>query len=134
MAQPTQNHFETLTDLAQNALDKVSLSRLDFNPDRAIWEVHGSLGEFEIRLKEIFSQAGRMYSYYVIKSGEVVVGFDNYPDRRALQQKYGQDISAHLSELVPHKHGPRKVSLELTEEMTVEAFLEYLREQVIFSC
>ncbi len=69
-----------------------------------------------------------MYSYYLIHDNEVVVGFDNYPDRRALREKYGQNFKFHLSELVAHKHGPRKETLELTEEMTVEKFLEYLKE------
>jgi hypothetical protein len=55
-----------------------------------------------------------------------VVGFDNYPDRRALQQKYGQNYKAYLSELIPHKHGPGKTTLELTVEMTMEQFLNYL--------
>ena len=64
MAQPTRRYFTALTGLAQNALDEISLQRLLLRPDRAIWEVHGSVGQFDIRLKEIFNQSGRMYSYY----------------------------------------------------------------------
>jgi hypothetical protein len=131
MAQPTRRYFTTLTDLAQNSLDKISLRRLLLEPDRVIWEVHGSVGQFDIRLKEIFNQSGRMYSYYIISAGQVVVGYDNYPDRRALQQKYGQGFTAHLSELIPHKHGVRKTTLELTEAMTVEVFLDYLHREII---
>ncbi len=126
MAQATRSYFTTLTVLAQNALDRISLDRLDFNPDRIIWEVHGSSGQFDIRLKEIFNQSGRMYSYYVLDDNGVVAGFDNYPDRRALRLKYGQEFKFYLSRLIPHKHGPGKTTLELTEEMTVEAFLDYL--------
>ena len=112
MEAPTRSYFSALTAFAQDAIDSVSLSRLDFNPNRTIWEIHGRLGQLDIRLKEIFTQSGRMYSYYVIDLGEVLVGFDNYPDRRALEQKYGQDFRTHLCELIPHKHGLCKVTLE----------------------
>ena len=95
MAQPARRYFTTLTALVQDTLDTIRLDRLHFNPDQVIWEVHGSLGEFDIRLKEIFTQSGRRYSYYVVKAGQVVVGFDNYPDRRALRRKYGERF--HLS-------------------------------------
>ena len=127
MAQPTRRYFASLTSLVQEALYKVSFNRLDFNPDRVIWEAHGSLECFDIRLKEIFTRSGRMYSYYIIKGDDVVVGFDNYPDRRALRQKYGRGFTAHLSQLIPHKHGARKTTLELTSEMSVELFLDYIQ-------
>jgi len=131
MAQPTRRYFATLTALVQKFLHNVSFQRLNSNPDRVIWEVHGSWERFDIRLKEIFNQSGRMYSYYVLKEDGVVVGFDNYPDRRALRQKYGQDFTAHLSELIPHKHTAHKATLELTSEMSVEGFLDYFRAKVI---
>lgn len=101
MAQPSRRYFAALTDLVQAALDEIRFTRLHFNPDRVIWEIHGSWGEFDIRLKEIFTGAGRMYSYYAISDGRVVVGFDNYPDRRVLRQKYGADFTTHLSQLIP---------------------------------
>jgi hypothetical protein len=131
MAQPSASYFSTLTDLVQPFLEKVNVQRLDLNPTRALWEVQGNKGHFDIRLKEIFSSTGRMYSYYVLVQGQVLVGFDNYPDKRALQQKYGQDYQQHSSELVPHRHGHLKVSLELTKEMTVEDFLAYVKETLI---
>ncbi len=84
MAEPTRSYFETISSLVQNAFDSISLKRLDFNPYRSIWEVHGSLGESDIRLKEIFTQSGPMYSYYVIREDDVIAGFDNYPDTRML--------------------------------------------------
>ncbi len=126
MALPTQNYFATLTQLTEQVLDEVSWHQLDFNSDRALWEIHGSFKQYRIRLKEIFSQSGRMYSYYVIRENKVMVGFDNYPDRRALQQKYGQYYKRHIGKLVPHQHGERKITVQLTEEMTVEMFLDYL--------
>jgi hypothetical protein len=130
MAQPPRQYFASLTILVQVTLDKTSFTRLHFNPDRAIWEVHGFWEGYDIRLKEIFTELGRMYSYYVINDGQVVVGFDNYPDRRVLRQKYGAEFTAHLSQLIPHKHGARKITVELTETMDVKKFLDYLDTEI----
>ncbi len=129
MARPARNYFITLTNLIQSTLDEVSLTELDISSERAIWKIHGTVGEYKVRFKEIFNQSGRMYSYYLIHEDEVVVGFDNYPDRRSLRKKYGPDFKLHLLELIAHKHGPRKETLELTEEMTVEKFLNYLKKE-----
>ncbi len=85
-------------------------------------------GHLHIRLKEIHTSTERLYSYYVLKENEVIVGWDNYPDRQVLRQKYGRDFHRHLFESVPHKHGFRKTTLELTEEMSVAVFLEYFNE------
>lgn len=130
MAQPPRQYFATLTTLVQATLDTIDFTRLHFNHDRAIWEIHGSWKEFDIRLKEIFTESGRMYSYYVISTGQVVVGFDNYPDRHVLRQKYGTDFTAHLSQLIPHKHGVHKTTIELTETMDIKKFLDYLCAEI----
>jgi hypothetical protein len=58
MAHPTSTYFEQLTNLVRQTLERISLNRLDVNPERAIWEMHGSWKEFAIRLKEIFTSAG----------------------------------------------------------------------------
>ena len=131
MAQPTPEYFAALTELVEQTLDKISLKRLEYNPQRALWEVHGVMAQFTVRCKEIFIQAGRMYSYYVIEGDNVAMGFDNYPDRQALQQKYGQAFMAHLDELIPHKHGPGKTTLELTEDMMVERFLSVVCQELL---
>ncbi|NJN98736.1 MAG: hypothetical protein HC875_33925 [Anaerolineales bacterium] len=122
----TRDYFAALISLTQSALTNTTVIQLDFTLDRAILEIHGQLGQLDIRLKEIVKPAERLYSYYVVARGKVVVGFDNYPDRRALQQKYGQDFKNHLSELIPHQHGSEKTTLELSEKMSVEKFLDYL--------
>ncbi len=131
MAEPTKSYFAKLIKLTQQNLDEVISHQLDLNSERALWEVQGLFKQYSIRLKEIFSKSGRLYSYYVIRDNEVLVGFDNYPDRRALQYKYGQNYKRHLGKLVPHQHGERKETLQLTEEMTIEIFMDYLQKQFI---
>lgn len=69
MAQPPRSYFTAITNFAEKALDSVRFTRLEFNPDCTIWEIHGSISKFDIRLKEVFIQAGRMYSYYALDQG-----------------------------------------------------------------
>jgi len=71
-----------------------------------------------------------MYSFYVIYANNVIVGFDNYPDRQALYAKYQEAFASHLDELIPHKHSIGKEALELTKTITVETFLHYLRKEL----
>ncbi|MCI0495590.1 hypothetical protein L0Z72_11360 [candidate division KSB1 bacterium] len=72
-----------------------------------------------------------MYSYYIIEDRRVLVGFDNYPDRRALIQKYGEAFSEHLDELIPHQHGIDKLTFELTEDINVAMFLDYMNDDLM---
>lgn len=62
-----------------------------------------------------------------------MLGLDNHADRQALRLKYGEDFALHIHELIPHKHGPDKATLELTEEWTTEQFLNEL-DNLIAEC
>ncbi len=127
MAEPTRSYFAAITNIAATYLDNIRFNRVDVNSERSVWELYGILSErFDVRLKEIFTQKGRKYSYYIIYENKVLVGFDNYPDIRLLQEKYGAEFVNHIAELIPHRHGRCKMSMELTEEMSVESFFEYL--------
>ncbi len=130
MAQPTRDHYAALTARVAAHLATLNFQRLEYNPQRTLWEVHGTLGKYSIRLKEIHSPRGRMYSFYVIYSGNVIIGFDNYPDRQALYAKYQEAFTSHLDELIPHKHTTGKAALELTEAMTADMFHDYLRNEI----
>ncbi|NJL59979.1 MAG: hypothetical protein HC887_10415 [Desulfobacteraceae bacterium] len=99
MAEPTRNYFAAITDIAEKHLNRIKFKRLDVNSERSVWELHGVLSEqSDVRLKEIFTERGRKYSYYVIYENKVVIGFDNYPDIRLLQEKYGSDVANHIAE------------------------------------
>jgi len=124
-------HFATVIDLARQRLDQVEIVQEDISPARAILELHGLLGSYDIRIKEIFSAEGKLYSYYVLHEGQVVVGFDNYPDRRVLREKFGRQFAAHLHERIPHRHGQGKSSVEATEEYSVQRFFELVGEMLV---
>ena len=57
----------------------------------------------------------------------VEAGFDNAPDPRALRIKYGKLREEHAAEHVPHLHREDKTLLYLTEEMTFQGFVDWLR-------
>ena len=123
MAPATRSYFLDLAQAVRQVLDEVTFERLDLDEQRAVWELHGTYGGAAIHLKEVFNQSGRMYAYYVVRKGQMVAGFDNYPDRRALQLNYGPDFRKYVGTLLPHRHGADKNELDLTVEMDVRAFL-----------
>lgn len=100
--------------------------RSEQSQQRAIYELHGLWKGYDIRLKAIYSSKGRMYSYYVLKQQRIIVGFDNYPDRQVLKQKYGQQFNQHLSDLISHKHSLDKQTVELTKFIDIKSFFEWL--------
>jgi hypothetical protein len=124
-------HFAAVIDLARQKLDQVEIVQEDISPSRAILELHGLLSSYDIRIKEIFSAEGKLYSYYVLREGQVVVGLDNYPDRRILRERFGRQFSAHLHERIPHRHGQGKSSVEATEEYSVQRFFELVGEMLV---
>ncbi len=130
MARSTRDHYAALTAQVAATLNTISFQRFEYNSQRALWEIHGTWGTYNVRLKEIYSTKGRMYSFYVIYANNVVVGFDNYPDRQALYAKHQEAFTSHLDELIPHKHSTGKETLELTETITVETFFDYLRKEI----
>lgn len=123
MAPPPRGYFLALAQAARQVLDEVTFERLDVGEQRAIWELRGVFGGADVHIKEVFNQSGRMYAYYVVRVGQLVAGFDNYPDRRALQMNYGADFRNYLGTLLPHRHSANKDALSLTVEMDVQAFL-----------
>lgn len=56
----------------------------------------------------------------------MILGFDNHADRTALRLKYGEDYTAHIFDLVPHRHGPDKTTTILTEPWDAIKFLQHL--------
>lgn len=122
MANTAREDFERITALARTRLDQVEISQ-EVDPDRAILTISGYYLAYRIILKETISGRGRRYAYYILSDNRVMAGFDNHPDRQALRLKYGDDFASHLNDLIPHRHGPNKSSLQLTPPWTAEQFL-----------
>ena len=112
--------------LVQETLRRVTVYQ-DVTPERAILRVDGYFGPYRVCIVEILSRERREYRYYVLEGNRVVAGFDNAPDVRALKERYGDLYRQHMGEAIPHVHWENKTRLELTEDITLSDFLEWLR-------
>ena len=102
----------------------------DVSPIRSRLKLRGRWHQYEIAISEVVLPQRRVYSYYVLKGGEVVVGFDNTADREVLRKVYGSDFGRHLYDLIPHRHGLRKQTCEITDEMTFDDFVDWLHNNL----
>ena len=57
-------------------------------------------------------------------------GFDNAPDPRVIRLKYGKIGEEHMGENIPHLHREDKTRLYLTEEMTFQDFVAWLKSNL----
>ncbi len=132
MAQSLAETFEPIIKQCQALLSQVNILRYDLYDDYAILRLEGTYKHYLIRVREVRRLDGSYkYSYYVFNQAyQVVAGFDNAPDPKALQLKYGQKYSQHRLETIPHHHTSGKKALELTGEMNVINFLEWLSQNL----
>jgi hypothetical protein len=127
MAPTAAQHFDRVIRQFQAAFEQVAVDR-DEKPTRARLEMIGTHGPYRVRLVEILTpDTGRGYAYYVLRGDNVIIGFDNSADPRALRLKYGADYTHHRLEQVPHCHTDNKTALALTEEMDCERFIAWVQ-------
>ena len=126
MDTPSANAFDRIEALARETFEQVKPS-VDFTPERAILRLRAVYGAYQVLVTELLSEGVRQYRYYVLRGEWVEAGFDNSPDPRAIQLKYGRIGADHAGEPVPHLHRADKTQLFLTDEMTFEAFVDWLK-------
>ena len=124
----THDDFTRIVQQAQALFTDVT-SVTDATPERAILRIQATYGLYRVFVTELRDAQTRKYRYYLLKGNWVEVGFDNSPDSRALRLKY-HTIGQHAGELIPHCHREDKQHLELTDEMTMEMFVQWVREHV----
>jgi len=100
---------------------------IDATPNRSILRIDAEYGKYQILVMELFSNGIRKYRYYVMRGDWVEVGFDNAPDPRAIRLKYGKIGEEHAGENIPHMHREDKSHLYLTEEMSFQDFVDWLK-------
>ena len=128
MDRNTREHFEKVIELAHAKLTDIHVVQNDISISRAILQLRGNYRSFEVWLKEIQLPSGNIYSYYVIEKNQVVVGFDNYPDAQVLKAKFGRGFRSHSEDRIPHRHGPGKRTVSLTDSIDAKEFLALLPE------
>lgn len=126
MDEKTSRHFAEIIELAQTVFENVTYE-IDATPDRSILRMNADYGKYQILVTELFSDGIRKYRYYVMFGNSVEAGFDNAPDPRAIRLKYGKIGEEHAGENVPHLHQEDKTKLSLTEEMTFQDFVDWLK-------
>jgi len=124
-----REHFIDVINLARDVFDHVE-AEMDSTPERAILRLKAQYGPYRIFITELFNEQIRKYRYYILRDDWVEAGFDNSPDPRALRERYGQIGEEHAGEYIPHLHLENKTRLSLTEEMTFEAFVDWLRDNL----
>ena len=126
MDEKTSRHFAQIIELAQSAFENVTYE-IDATPDRSILRISAEYGKYQILVTELFSAGIRKYRYYVLRGDWVEAGFDNAPDSRAIRLKYGKIGEEHAGENIPHLHREDKSQLYLTEEMSFQDFVDWLK-------
>ena len=126
MDEKTSRHFAEIIELAQSVFENVTYE-IDATPDRSILRINAEYGKYQILVTELFSDRIRKYRYYVMRGNWVEAGFDNASDPRAIRMKYGKIGEEHTGENVPHFHREDKTKLSLTEEMTFQNFVNWLK-------
>jgi len=122
----TARHFAEIIELAQSVFTNVTYE-IDATPNRSILRIDAEYGKYQILVMELFSNGIRKYRYYVMRGDWVEVGFDNAPDPRAIRLKYGKIGEEHAGENIPHMHREDKSHLYLTEEMSFQDFVDWLK-------
>ncbi len=126
MDEKTSRHFAEIIELAQTFFENV-IYEINATPDRSILRITAEYGKYQILVTELLSDGIRKYRYYVMRGDWIEAGFDNVPDPRAIRLKYGKIGAEHAGENVPHLHREDKSQLYLTEEMTFQGFVDWVK-------
>ena len=129
MDEKTSRHFAEIIELAQSVFENVTYE-IDATPNRSILRIEAEFGKYQILVTELFSNGVRKYRYYVMRGDWVEAGFDNAPDPRSIRLKYGKIREENAGENVPYLHREDKTQLYLTEEMTFENFVDWLKSNL----
>lgn len=124
-----QHNFADIIRQATETFTEITYT-IDTTPERAIIRLQVTYGIYRVFITELIDQETRKYRYYVLRGDDVEAGFDNSPDPRALRLKYGRIGVEHAGEQIPHLHRDNKSHLELTEEMTVRTFVEWIQKNL----
>jgi hypothetical protein len=131
MDRPVGEYLNELIATARETFRDVQVTRRDERPARALIDMEGWWGAYRIIISEIILPDGSIrYAYYVLDAdNRLLHGFDNTPDVRAVRLRYGREYRGHLGERTPHQHTADD-RLSLTEPMTLDRFIEWLRQNL----
>lgn len=122
MERNPSRHLEQILARAQETCTNVQVREFDISENRALLQLTADLGVYRIAVTEIVRRASRGYAYYLLRGNQVMLGWDNAPDRTALRLQYGGEFAKHIHQEIPHEH--RGGTIALTDEKTFDNFLD----------
>ncbi|MDM8531656.1 hypothetical protein QUF63_10830 [Anaerolineales bacterium HSG25] len=131
MAESLAETLERVIDLCQQRFETVQVIRHDVYDDYAVLWLEIEYKVYLLRIREVVRRDGsRKYAYYAFQDSQVVGGFDNAADPRALQKKYGNAYTQHRLEPIPHYHTRDKAEVELTDEIHCIDFVQWVADNL----
>jgi len=123
--------FDEIVALLLRTFSRVVIRRRDESAEVSVLEAECAYGDYRVVVSEVLAPDGRKYTYYVLDGqNALVAGFDNSPDRRAAQLRYGPTYREHIRERIPHRHDLSRQAISLTEEMTLPDWIAWLRQHI----
>jgi hypothetical protein len=128
MAETLAEYLDRVTALFAAAFESAHVISRDDRIERCLLEMVGQIGAYRVRLLEVVTRnSPRKYAYYVLQDERVIAGFDNASDAQVRRLKYGDAHAAHRYERIPHRHGPDKAEVELTDEVACADFIAWVQ-------
>ena len=126
--------FDEVVALLLRTFSRTVIHRRDESTEASVFEAECAYGDYRIVVSEILTPDGRKYAFYVLDSqNTLVAGFDNSPDRRAAQLRYGPTYREHVRERSPRRHERSRQAISLTEEMNLSAWIAWLHQHLPIS-
>ena len=130
MEEPSYKTLDRLISQLSQRFVEVEVKRRVVTPDVDILDVECIYKTFRVIISEIIETTKRKYAYLLLdSSNDIVVIFDNSPDWKVAQLKYGVNYRIHSKERIPHKHSYKRQEITLTSEMTLTDFLMWIEHQ-----
>ena len=128
MEKQAEQHFEQILTLAREHFENIQIKTYDISEQRAFLRIEATFGKRRIALTEIVRTTSGAYPYYLLDGDQVILGWDNAPDRQALRLKYDRDFTMHIHDEIPHQHLQDGTATLVLEKTFVE-FLDNLSNQ-----
>jgi len=126
----TTGYFNTIISEVIDFFSDVEYTG-DYTPQRAILRINATYKDHRVFISELISPDYRKYTFYILKDNYVVAGFDNSQDIRAIKLKFKKPPDNDIDRLIPHLHLKNKTVLELTDEITLTDFINWIKVNIL---
>ena len=125
MENQTTKYFDSIVSKTTAFFKNVNYI-IDQTPQRSIIRITANYKHYRVFITELLSDEYRKYNFYLLEGDYVTIGFDNAQDIRAIKLKFDKIPDSDTEKLVPHVHLKNKTILELTNEKTIDDFIDWI--------